>query len=79
MLLDQFRSHLPVVGRSLRKTELPVQEPEESRVPKLRPGPLPVEVGQRHQELGQGVVLPRKERRQAIGKHARVAHAFSVA
>ena len=26
MLLDQFRSHLPVVGRSLREPEFPVEE-----------------------------------------------------
>jgi hypothetical protein len=78
MLLDQFRSHLSVVGRSLRKLELAVQEPEEARVPEFCPGPLPVEVGEGHEKIGHGIVLPREERGQAIGEVARVAHAFSI-
>ncbi len=56
-LLDEPGGDLAVLGRALGEPELPVQVVEERGMPQLHPEPPLVEVRERDEKLGEGVVL----------------------
>jgi hypothetical protein len=73
--LDEMRRDLAIVGGTPGQSELPVEEVEETGVAKLYPQPLPIEVGQRQQEIGHGATFTVKEIGETSGRFACVVHA----
>ena len=73
-LLDEVRRHLPVVGRPRRRTQVPVQVVEDAGVAELHPEPLPVELGQRHQEIGHGDLFEAEEISETSGRWNKSRH-----
>jgi hypothetical protein len=77
-LLDEPCRHLSIVRRSLRQFQIPVQVVEDAGMAQLHPEPLPVEVGERHQEVGHGALLAAEEIGETSGRFACLVHARSI-
>src|SRR6266542_4277133 len=77
--LDEPRGSLPVERGPAREPELPVQEIEQRGVPELDPQPLPVEVREGDEELGERGALALEELGEAGGELACGGHDASIA
>jgi len=73
--LDHLGEPLDEVGRPRRKTQVPLQVLEDAGVAELHPEPLPVEVGQRLQEVGHGAAFAVKKIGETSGRFACLVHA----
>ena len=76
--LDEPRGGLPVERGPAREPELPVQEIEQRRMPELDPQPLPVEVGEGDEELGERGALALEELGETGGEIACGGHEASI-
>ena len=77
-LLDELGRDLAVLGGGFRKVQLAVEEGEERRVAQVRPCAATVEVRERDDELGEGVVLAPEERGEVLGECMSGLHTKSV-
>jgi len=76
--LHQLSGHLAVVSGALGEAELTVKEVEQRRMPELKPEPLPVEVGEGEEEVGESALLLAEEPGEAGGLFESAVHGESV-